>query len=58
MNNKRNKHFFDERKCPTCGKKFFKPIESVYKFRDSNGHLKYTCSYTCWVKELKARGRW
>ena len=57
MANAREANMFDERICPTCGKKFFKPIESVYKYRDGN-HIKYTCSYTCWVKELKKRGRW
>ncbi len=48
---------FDERICPTCGKKFFKPVESIYKYRDGKT-VKYVCSYTCWVKELKLRGKW
>lgn len=48
---------FDERICPSCGKKFFKPIESIYKIKDK-GKTKYVCSYSCWVKELKQRGRW
>lgn len=51
------RHFFDELTCPTCGKNFIKPPESIYKFKDGK-HTKYTCSYTCWVKELKKRGKW
>jgi len=52
-----NNKIFDERKCPVCGKKFFKPIESIYKYRD-HGHVRFVCSYTCWVKKLKQQGKW
>lgn len=48
---------FESKICPVCGKKFFKPPESIYKYRDK-GRLKYVCSYTCWVKKLKEQGKW
>lgn len=49
---------FDERICPICGKKFFRPPESIYKYRDNKNSIKYVCSYTCWVNILKKKGRW
>lgn len=41
---------FDERICPECGKKFFKPISSIYKIKRKGEKLQYYCSYTCWNK--------
>ena len=53
-------NFFDERVCPECGKTFFKPPESIYKYQDKGNKRKtvYLCSYTCYVKVLKRLGQW
>ena len=52
--------FFDERVCPECGKTFFKPVESIYKYHEKGkkGKVFYVCSYTCYVAALKRLGQW
>ena len=53
-------NFFDERICPECGKTFFKPVESVYKYRKKGkgGGFVYLCSWSCYVAAMKRMGKW
>lgn len=52
-----NTNIFHELTCPTCGKKFFKPVENVYKVKNGK-HTQHLCSWTCYVKTCKEIGKW
>ena len=57
MSKLNGKNIFNEQICHVCGKKYFRPVETIYKYRE-NGDVKYACSYSCWVKKRKELGTW
>ena len=46
---KLNSVFGKDEICNHCGKKFVRPIETIYKIKKGK-FTKYYCSYTCWLR--------